>query len=73
MSLLHVPGSGIAWVGLESYSGATITSGLASLKAHIVYIDLDHKVDIQTASIDTILIHNYITSATLAGNVTLVW
>jgi hypothetical protein len=37
-----------------------------------VYIDTSHVVDIKTASIDTILIHNA-AGATRAGNVTLIW
>jgi len=37
-----------------------------------VYIAVNHNVDIQTASVDTILIHNASTG-TRAGNVTLVW
>ena len=42
---------------------------------HIVYIDfIAHKVDIQVASADTILIHNGSQAGnTVVGNVTLVW
>jgi len=75
VSLLHVPSIGIDWVGLESYggAGATITSGLtAAPGVHIVFIDFNHKVDIQIASADTIRIHNG-DAATRAGNVTLIW
>jgi hypothetical protein len=72
VSLLHLPASGIAWVGLESPSSAAITSGLTSLAAHIVYIDFNHRVDIQVASADTIRVHNGSTG-TVAGNVTLIW
>jgi hypothetical protein len=75
VSLLHVPSFFIEWVGLESYNGSpsTITSGIsATAGAHIVYINFDHNVDIQTASKDTILIHNGATT-TETGNVTLVW
>jgi len=73
VSLLHVPNSGMAWVGLESTFGAAITQGVASTAGtHIVYIDSSHHVDIQVAGVDTICVHNSI-NTTLAGNVTLVW
>ncbi len=74
MSLLHVPSSGMAWIGLESTFGAAITQGVASTAGtHIVYIDSSHHVDIQVAGADTILIHNSLAGLTLAGNVTLIW
>ena len=73
VSLQHVPSAGMAWVGLES-GGTAITSGFGNIAGtHIVYIDFQHTVDIQTASIDTIRVHNGHPSATRAGNVTLVW
>ena len=73
VSLLHYPGAGIEWVGLESFSPAAITSGLsATAGTHIVSIELNHLVDIQVAGVDTILVHNGAAS-TRAGNVTLVW
>ena len=73
VSLLHIPSTTIEWVGLESPTGAAITSGHSSVAGtHIVYIDLGHLVDIQVASADTIRIHNGNTF-TVAGNVTLVW
>jgi hypothetical protein len=73
VSLLHAPGTFIEWVGLESWLGAAITSGIGSGGGtHVVYIDSTHKVDIEVNSPDTILIHNGSTG-TMAGNVTLVW
>jgi len=73
VSLQHNSGAGMVWVGLESYSPASIASG-ASISAgtHIVYIDDGHMVDIQVASIDTIRVHNS-APFTVAGNVTLIW
>ena len=73
VSLLHVPSSGMSWVGLNSYSTAAITSGDSPTAAtHIVWIDHYQLVDIRVASADTILIHNS-AAGTRAGNVTLVW
>ena len=73
VSLLHLPSTVIQWVGLESFSNAAITQGLATAAgSHIVYIDGLHTVDIQVASADTILVHNG-NALTRAGNVTLVW
>ena len=73
VSLLHIPSDFIQWVGLESYSSAAITQGASSaVGTHIVYIDLNHAVDIQVASAATIVVHNG-APFTVAGNVTLVW
>jgi hypothetical protein len=73
VTLLHIPGSFIEWVGLESPFGASITSGYdGPVGHHIVWIDYNHQVDIQVASPDTIRVHNG--SGTMrTGNVTLVW
>jgi hypothetical protein len=76
VSLLHIPSAGFEWTGLESYPSAAIASGKSNTAGtHIVYIDSGHVMEIQTASADTILIHNrgLPVSATLAGNVTLIW
>ena len=73
VSLLHIPSTYIAWVGLESSGSATITQGAtATAGTHILWIDLLHHVDIQVASADTIRIGNGATTAR-AGNVTLIW
>jgi hypothetical protein len=71
VSLIVSPGFAIEWVGLQR--DATITAGSATAGGtHIVTIDLNHAVDIQSASATTILIHNG-APTTRAGNVTLVW
>jgi len=71
VSLVH--NGFFVWVGLESYIAAAITTGhSAAAGIHIVYINDSHNVDIQTASTNTILIHNGSPSAQ-AGNVTLIW
>ena len=73
VSLFHIPSGGMVWTGVESYGTASITQGSSSTAGtHIVWIDLQHTVDIQVASVDTIRIHNG-AAATRAGNVTLVW
>jgi hypothetical protein len=77
VSLLHIPSGGMYWVGLESNgpaaNTATITGGhSAAAGFHIVFIDLAHFMDIQTASADTIRVYNG-TAAPKAGNVTLIW
>jgi hypothetical protein len=75
VSLLHTPGTLMAWTGVESHSGmpTTFASGTSDAPgAHIVFIDAAHVVDIQMATVDTILVHNGSTG-TRAGNVTLIW
>jgi hypothetical protein len=73
VSLLHIPSTGMYWVGMESPSGATTAGFNNQAGAHIVYLDTGgHFVDIRMASADTILIRNG-SAGTLAGNVTLIW
>ena len=73
VSLLRIPSTAIAWVGLDSFAPAAITSGYVTTAVrYIVFIDLNHTVYIQTASADTIQVHNGSTG-TRAGNVTLIW
>jgi hypothetical protein len=75
VSLLHTPGTLMAWTGVESHSGmpTTFASGTSDAPgAHIVFIDAAHVVDIQMASVDTIRVHNG-SAGTRAGNVTLIW
>ena len=73
VTLLHIPGSFIEWVGLESPSSAGVTSGYSGAAGtHIVYLDYAHQVDIEVNSPDTIRVHNASTQ-TRTGNVTLIW
>jgi hypothetical protein len=73
MSLIRIPSTAIVWVGSESYSPAAITSGFqTSAGHHVVYMDGIHFVDIQTASADTIHVHNG-AGTTRTSNVTLIW
>ena len=74
VSLLHLPGGGMQWEGLEANSTTVTTGPSATPGAHIAFIDFDHLADIQVASADTIRIHNsLLSSVTLVGNVTLIW
>ena len=71
VSLLHSPGAGFVWAGVD-YAGG-VTQGSDNMGGrHIVYLDSLGYVEIVTASADTILIHNADT-VTKAGNVTLLW
>jgi len=73
VSLLHIPSTGMTWVGLDSRDPAAITSAFGNAAGtHIVYLDFLHQMDIQMASVDTIQVHNGGTGPR-AGNVTLVW
>jgi hypothetical protein len=73
VSLLRVPSIVLQWTGLESNGPAAITSGGSNTaNTHIVYIDSLHKVEIESASVDTIRVHNADT-VTRDGNVTLIW
>ena len=73
VSLLHVPSTKMVWVGLDSeYPAAIVSSDSGAPETHIVWIDLAHTVDIQTASADTIRVHNG-SAGTRVGNVTLIW
>jgi hypothetical protein len=73
VTLLRTPGSFISWTGLESPNSAAITSGFDNFPGrHIVFIDVNHEVDIEVDSADTIRIHNGSTGPR-AGNVTLIW
>ena len=77
VSLLHIPSSGnagsITWVGLESYPMSAITQGSGNTAGmHIMFIDYNKVMDIQLASADTILVHNYSTLMQ-TGSVTLIW
>jgi hypothetical protein len=73
VTLLRVPGSFLEWVGLESPSGAAITSGFSGTPGtHIVFLDFSHQVDIQVDTTDTFRIHNGSTGLR-TGNVTLIW
>src|SRR5215472_13236155 len=58
VSLVHIPGSGMVWEGLEANSTTVITGSSNTAGHHIVFIDTVHLLDIEVASPDTIKIHN---------------
>ena len=71
VTLQRMPGFGLVWVGLEQ-NGA-VTRGLsAQAGTHIVSIGSSNEVNIVTASIDTIIVHNS-QNRTMAGNLTFIW
>ena len=73
VTLLDIPNSFIEWVGLESPSRASITSGFSSAAGtHIVYIDYGHQVDIEVKNNTSIRVHNG-APALRSGYVTLIW
>jgi hypothetical protein len=73
VSMLHIPSSFLEWTGIESPSGAAITSGFSGTAGtHIVYLDFSHLVDIQVHSTDSFVVHNANTE-TQTGEVTLIW
>lgn len=73
VSMLHVPGSFLEWVGINSPSNATITSGFSSTPGTaIVGINFGDNVVIQVNSADTFVVHNG-TGGTMAGSVKMIW
>lgn len=74
VTMLHVPGQFLEWVGLESPSAAAVTSGYSSASGtHIVYLDYSHTVDLKVNNADSFRIHNGNSFITATGYVTLVW
>lgn len=74
VTMLHVPGQFLEWVGLESPSAAAITSGFSSASGtHIVYLDFSHTVDLKVNNADSFRIHNGNSSITATGYITLIW
>jgi hypothetical protein len=74
VTLLRAPGQFIEWTGLDSPISSGIASGFSPAPGyHIVYIDFNHKVDIQVDSPDTLRVHNASPTYTHTGNLTLIW
>jgi hypothetical protein len=75
VSMLHIPGSFLEWVGLESPTPSSITSGFSGVAGtHVVYLDYSHLVDIEVHSPDTFVVQNSASSPiTATGSVTIIW
>ena len=59
VTLVHIPGTMIRWVGLESPPIATITQGGSTVTGtHVVYLDYNHNVSVQIVSADQIFVVN---------------
>ena len=72
-SLLSIPGNFIESVGLESTAGAVVTQALGFAQGtHVVFLDYEHKVDVEVDSATAIRIHNESTGER-TGLVTLIW
>jgi hypothetical protein len=73
VTLLHIPGNFLEWVGLESTAGAAITQGFsATAGTHILFLDFSHQVDIRVSSADTFVVHNG-SSGARNGVLKLIW
>ncbi|HKB89983.1 MAG TPA: hypothetical protein VKC60_05635, partial [Opitutaceae bacterium] len=76
VTMLHVPGSFLEWVGLEgpnSVAPSTITSGFSgTVGTHIVFLDFAQLVDIQVGSPDAFRVHNA-AGVERFGSVTIIW
>jgi hypothetical protein len=73
VTLLRVPSNFLEWTGIESPSGAAITSGFSSSPGtHIVYLDFDHTVDVEVNDADSFIIHNA-SGVQATGSVTVIW
>jgi len=74
VSLQRIAGSFVEWTGLESPSGAAITSGFNSATGtHIVFIDFNHKVQIEVCRPDSFRVRNTNTSGAAHTGVVDLW
>ena len=74
VTMLHISGQFLEWVGLESPSAAAITSGFSGAAGtHILWLDYSHTVDLRVNNADSFVVHNGATISPAAGNVTLIW
>ena len=73
VNLVHIAGTQIRWVGLESPPSASIVRGGSTTPGtHVVYLDYNHQVDVEILSADQFAIHNKATT-TQAGSVKEIW
>ena len=73
VTLIHVPSTMIRWIGLEANPSATVIhGGSAAPGTHVVYLDYNHKVDVEVFSADEFVIHNGSTGSE-SGSIKLIW
>lgn len=73
VAMLHIPGSFLEWVGLNSTFNGTIAQGFSGAPGtKIVQIDFSGGVFLEVASPDTFAVVNK-SAATRTGNVTMIW
>jgi hypothetical protein len=72
LTLVHVPGIMMRWVGIEAGTGALTHGGSTALGTHIVWLDQSSKVSLEVFSADSFVIHNANTVSE-AGSVKLIW
>ena len=72
ITLVHIPGVMIRWIGIEAGTGTVIHGGSAALGTHIVWLDDSNKVALQVFSDDEFVIHNGATTSE-SGSVKLIW
>lgn len=73
VNLVHISGVQIRWVGLESPPSAAIVHGATTTPGtHMMYLDYNHKVDVEILSADQIVVHNASTTSE-TGSVKMIW
>ncbi len=72
LTMVHIPGKMLKWVGIEAGSGALTHGGSTSVGSHIVYLDQSDKVSLEVFSADSFVIHNG-NSTSESGSVKLIW
>ncbi len=72
LTMVHIPGVMLRWVGIEAGTGALTHGGSTTLGSHILYLDQSDKVSLEVFSADSFVIHNGNT-ASESGTVKLIW
>ena len=72
LTMVHIQGVMLRWVGIEAGTGTVTHGGSTSLGTHIVWLDNSNKVGLQVLSADEFVIHNGSTSSQ-SGTVRLIW
>jgi hypothetical protein len=72
LTLVHIPGTMMRWVGIEAATGVIVHNGSSALGTHIIWLDNSNKVALQVFSADQFVIHNGSTGSQ-SGSVKLIW